>query len=585
MEVKYFRTCCFLFAFLTVTSLSIGTSIAESQENIHERGRDYEIIKNPDGSFTYRTGGVSLWTYDGELEKYVPHKIKNQMPGYVEVQSGMIGWRIEPDRATITDSDVTYDKVIESWTFKVGEHYLEKMFLNQTVSENIEGVFVTNIYVADYSGDIVYLEITYAVYDGRPSERIVTIDGISDPSEVEMIRDWVPVIDIESIRSGSEVYDRVTDSIESISKDYGVEKSFQVTDSDDSLVVYERLYSSIDKISKVDYSENLIRFTYNNFTENPVVLIDDTFSSNNPTEDGYVRSNAQSGTSCGSTGSDKSTGSSDLDLIVWSENVNLQCARAYIEWDISSIPDTADVFDVDFKFAIEQADNPRNCDFMPMEAKPSTSSVSSIWTDIGNGTAYASNNNLCTTISSDNSVDLGSSANSDLQDNLADDYFAIGLKMTSETRDGSHRIISFWSEEGSGQPDPTLEVTYGDRRIDDLNYTTFWWNDSVNVTGEGAEGESVTVVVDGVTKCSTNIPSSNIWGCRFYTPFSIGSYNLSVTAGSLVEYTTFFVSPIYGTKPTGSLSRFVLETPFAMQEPSGAISSIIARLTISRGIP
>jgi hypothetical protein len=66
---------------------------------------------------------------------------------------------------------------------------------------------------------------------------------------------------------------------------------------------------------------------------------------------------------------------------------------------------------------------------------------------------------------------------------------------------------------------------------------------------------------------------------------NVGSYNLSVAVGSSVDQSTLFVRPTFGREATGAVSRLVIETPFAVQEPSGQINALVTRLTVSRGTP
>ena len=117
------------------------------------------------------------------------------------------------------------------------------------------------------------------------------------------------------------------------------------------------------------------------------------------------------------------------------------------------------------------------------------------------------------------------------------------------------------------------------------NTTIVWWNDTVNVTGSNGADASVTVRLDGTTACTTTVVVGGSWNCTFTAPREVGSYNISVTVGSTTDDSTLIVRPNYGEEPTGTASRFVLETPLAMQEPSSEIRTLLTRLTVSQGPP
>lgn len=117
------------------------------------------------------------------------------------------------------------------------------------------------------------------------------------------------------------------------------------------------------------------------------------------------------------------------------------------------------------------------------------------------------------------------------------------------------------------------------------NSTVVWWNDTLNVTGSRGGSDAVTVSIDGSTRCSIPSGSAGTWSCVMQAPMEVGSYNLSVSVGSITDESTLLVRPTFGREATGAISRLVIETPFAVQEPSGSINSLLTRLTVSRGLP
>ncbi len=166
----------------------------------------------------------------------------------------------------------------------------------------------------------------------------------------------------------------------------------------------------------------------------PVVA---TFS--NPTEDGHIDTPGWSR-------------QNTLTSLLFGSSYPL--SRAYIEWDISSIPDTAIITKVVFKYHGESHTHDGHIHEM-VGTRPSTSGNEDVYNEIGEGTVYADPDGF-PIVGTNQEVDLGTSAVSDLQSQLTSNWFAIGLQS-----DGDGTYSSIYAEEyGSANPPPTLEVTY-----------------------------------------------------------------------------------------------------------------------------
>lgn len=155
----------------------------------------------------------------------------------------------------------------------------------------------------------------------------------------------------------------------------------------------------------------------------------------------------------------------------------------------------------------------------------------------------------------------------------------------SNLANGAHSV-KFYANDTAGRTAPPQTVFFTVTGSSfSVSQTTAWWNDSVNVSGVGNASVSVTATINGVPACSTTTSSGGLWNCTFLAPLSIGPYNLSVVVGTAAYYTKISVKPSYGQKPTGTTQRSVLETPFVILEPSGALRMLVARLTVSHGTP
>lgn len=160
----------------------------------------------------------------------------------------------------------------------------------------------------------------------------------------------------------------------------------------------------------------------------------------------------------------------DTDEYAWSDvltffpigRVGSHICRVYIEWNISSIPDTANIKKAAFRY--EGQYHGVDCQVREMRAiRPSTqpfdqASRAAVYAEIGEGTVYASPTGFPVSATYQE-VDLGVDAIVDIQAQLTSGWFAIGIQSVDEGyADGS--IIK--SEEAYGvTPPPTLYVEYG----------------------------------------------------------------------------------------------------------------------------
>lgn len=135
---------------------------------------------------------------------------------------------------------------------------------------------------------------------------------------------------------------------------------------------------------------------------------------------------------------------------------SVSTTRSFVEWDISSIPDDAEISSVAFRYQGGQHTN--DCHIRDMSTRPSTGGDGAIYNDIGTGNVYADPAGF-PLVGTNREVGLNEQAASDLQDQLPSDWFAIGMRADSENS-GLNTILS---ENVAATPKPTLVVNY---RID-----------------------------------------------------------------------------------------------------------------------
>ncbi|MEW6044122.1 MAG: LamG-like jellyroll fold domain-containing protein, partial [Thermoproteota archaeon] len=178
----------------------------------------------------------------------------------------------------------------------------------------------------------------------------------------------------------------------------------------------------------------------------------------------FIQAHAQgTGSTCPSP-SNVSQSNSTTKTSITKQSSSTGCKRTSREFDIGTkIDSRAVITDVKTFLDVSSSAGGRTCEIRSMEIQPTTHTIGGtqsspepdaqiLWNDIGNGTAYAT----AVTCSADNTVDLGPSADSDLQAAIdaGRSWFAIGLKLEDESRPVSG------GELGSAYSKITLTVSY-----------------------------------------------------------------------------------------------------------------------------
>ncbi len=136
-------------------------------------------------------------------------------------------------------------------------------------------------------------------------------------------------------------------------------------------------------------------------------------------------------------------------------------ARAYLEWDISSIPNDATIISVTLKYHGNKREIDSHIHEM-LGVRPSTEPNDSggnwnLWVEMGQGTVYADLVGF-PEVGTNKEINLGATAVSHLQSQLDDDWFAIGIQSDDESDQYADSAI--YSEDYASNPDPTLYVVY-----------------------------------------------------------------------------------------------------------------------------
>jgi len=203
-------------------------------------------------------------------------------------------------------------------------------------------------------------------------------------------------------------------------------------------------------------SDPIFFFRYGNYTitqSQSFQLDPDTYSEDNPAQDGY-----HTKTDC--TGAVSPNTSATVLRIGLDGSDN--CQRTAIEWDITSISNSAIVSDTRFKFEVQDvlgtADRP--CDFYEMAGQPTVQSSASSYNDAGDGTLFVNNDAKCQTAATNYNLDLGGDADTDVESQLSLDWWALGIKLDDESGSPQRNPRLASEENATPVPKPTLEVTF-----------------------------------------------------------------------------------------------------------------------------
>lgn len=230
----------------------------------------------------------------------------------------------------------------------------------------------------------------------------------------------------------------------------------------------------IDPITNLDIGHHTVKETKSDkgnyvivfekeISDNEKLVIDPVFSSNNPVIDGWIQDSVDDGDCLDGTTKDIA------DAVLYPHSYAAaspnDCINSFLQWDITSIPDTSTIQDTHFLFEISSVPGPAdNCDYMPMTVNVTSATNAQIIADTMDGTPYVDNSAICTTAANDKDLDLGVAADSFIENTaLAQDRFALGIKANEEPTGGGANDLSMRhasEEDGGATPKPTLSITY-----------------------------------------------------------------------------------------------------------------------------
>lgn len=437
-----------------------------------ERGRDFERYQIDDRRFKVVIG-VPAWVRDNS-GAYVPY-VADVQNDHISVKSGIISSKIYPYKLEYFDADMKELRAVERLSVNImGFEDLDLDFQDRKIIKEERSVAVSQRFSVTHVGNSIgELEITYLQEEGMPLQHIVETRNLPEGIAKSLHIKWEfpTTVDKAEIcyEEGLEEQNLAVQEVTRVNLDRF--ESVQIVKQDR---VWIKEFTSMNKtkLQEMRASNSGITWVYSGWSgqislshaQTGAALSGGqiTYTSGPPVEDGCVTTGNATGTTCGAP-SVKETTSQTLWVRVPNSANSSYCRRAYIEWNIAVVPDTATIQDIDFICHIVAPINCRNCDITGLVNRPSSTSTPSVlWADIGDGPNYVTNNNFFCTAGPNRTIDVsGNGGLADLTSKLPFDWWGIGIKFNNENRDGNdHRIGIRSANDLGANPPPRLVVTY-----------------------------------------------------------------------------------------------------------------------------
>ena len=149
--------------------------------------------------------------------------------------------------------------------------------------------------------------------------------------------------------------------------------------------------------------------------------------------------------------------------------------KGYLEWKTTRIPDDADVKVLNYIYDCYRLDDETGGGIRAMQYRPSLSNASRLYADIEDGFSYRGDGDF-PVVGDYQVIDLNTAAMTDLENNLDENWYAIGLSWITGA-DSDYCLLDTGS---NAEPQGSLQITYDDPveapYMEDASYTSFNFN-------------------------------------------------------------------------------------------------------------
>lgn len=508
----------FFLPFLIVASLGIYQD--SFGETIY-RGESYTDIKNPDGSHTFRTEAVP-YILDSQ-NKYVPfiltggNKVETNYGSVILNADGSYSFY----KKGIINSQMLFNDTIVAKYADVSDltNWTYPTTLNNDVPDNsFDG---TQFISTKSKTGIGKLEYKYMLVNGQWKTQLEATN-LSSLTTKAFGFDQIIDLKTDTIFFGGQSrnldnFDGSTFDKNWLNNNKGKVINFLNGMSFDFDLGFENLYS----VTIYNTGPNASRLVFDYRTSTPLLpnqklIIDPTYSSISPNDNGEVQEADGTNDTCSNPGvtvfRDNSTSTMTTKIVP--TGFASDCWFIYLDYNIASIPTNAVVTDVDFDFDVQSVSSPRNCDYNSMGTTRASASDVNVFNAIFSGTTMLSNDATCTTAGNNKSVDLGTAGNTAVQTRVTagDGFFTFGIKPTTVNLDGSsHDVVIGSTRDATATPKPTLTITYimPPDKVTDLTstaITTSTVNLDWTAPSAGGGGQSIIGYQINITTPQTGTP-------------------------------------------------------------------------------
>lgn len=562
-------------SFFLVAVLSIGLTFGIQSayaETVQGVNYNAQVTANPDGSQTVNWESIPYerLPVDGKYQDYVFTDL-----GYaLEIRTGSSKIQLDTSSCSFeffskegsslfVDSLVSYNSIVDLYEWN------EVSQINNATCEAYHDSSNHSLVAKRYAAGIGFIEYKYIFDEGKWKTQLEATNLTSLTNRVFAFDQTIDLnrdtISFGGSQKNLDNFDGVTFDRTFLENNEAKVIDFLNNYNFDLDIAFDYLDSVTVFDTGADSSKIVFHYMRNNdiLLPNETLIIDPTFGYT--AANGYVFRMSDNGatTACSTTGQDIQTAVIQV-YFRDSDNAGFSCYNGAFEWDISSIPGNAIIDDVTVRYDVDvvyPVTTPNDIVLLTLQPSTYSSSAANAKTlyDAVNAaaTVYSDENTNFETAANDYTTDLGSTADSDVEDTyLALGWYSVAIRADGQIRETAGDKGSYVDISGASSWD--LQITYHippppdsitDLTLDSVTDTTA----NLSFTAPGLNGETLqnytlrldTPQTDTVTTFNQNTTSVffNVTGLVTGTGYSgqasagtIGGYNF--TLANILNFTT-----------------------------------------------